>query len=143
KGTVISLDHPDVFTGSVLLAEALGTVDGDFVTGLLTQLSNATSQDQRPNESAIIKGAKPKDQFEAMLAAQMAAIHTATMTFTRRLANVETIEQRIVPNAHSTNWRGPSPCKWRHSSATAPAASRRSRFSTYRSMRAGRRSSAT
>jgi hypothetical protein len=59
----ISLDHPDVFTGSVLLAEALGTVDGDFVTGLLTQLSNATSQDQRPNESAInfllsvIKGA--------------------------------------------------------------------------------------
>src|SRR5262245_24911172 len=48
KGTAISLDHPDVFTGSVLLAEALGTVDGDFVTGLLTQLSNATSQDQRP-----------------------------------------------------------------------------------------------
>ena len=78
----IFLDHPDVFTGSVLLAEALGTVDGDFVTGLLTQLSNATSQDQRPNETAInfllsvIKGAKPKDQFEAMLAAQMAAIHT-------------------------------------------------------------------
>jgi hypothetical protein len=94
----ISLDHPDVFTGSVLLAEALGTVDGDFVTGLLTQLSNATSQDQRPNETAInfllsvIKGAKPKDQFEAMLAAQMAAVHT--MKFTRQLANVESIEQQ-------------------------------------------------
>jgi hypothetical protein len=29
-----------------------------------------------------------------MLAAQMAAIHTATMTFTRQLANVETIEQQ-------------------------------------------------
>jgi hypothetical protein len=100
KGTVISLDHPDVLIGTALLAEALGTVDGDFVKGLLTQLGNATSQDQRPNESAInfllsvIKGAKPKDQFEAMLAAQMAAIHTAFMTFTRRLANVETIEQR-------------------------------------------------
>jgi hypothetical protein len=70
------------------------------VKGLLTQLVNASSQEQRPNESAInfllsvIKGAKPKDQFEAMLAAQMAAIHTATMTFTRRLANVETIEQQ-------------------------------------------------
>jgi len=70
------------------------------VNGLLTQLGNASSQDQRPNESAInfllsvIKGAKPKDQFEAMLAAQMAAIHTATMTFTRQLANVETIAQQ-------------------------------------------------
>jgi hypothetical protein len=100
KATAISLDHPDELIGSVLLAEALGTVDGDFVKGLLTQLGNATSQDQRPNESAInfllsvIKGAKPKDQFEAMLAAQMAAIHTATMTFTRQLANVETIEQQ-------------------------------------------------
>jgi hypothetical protein len=100
KGTVISLDHPDVFIGSVLLAEALGTVDGDFVSGLLTQLGNATSQDQRPDESAInfllsvIKGAKPKDQFEAMLAAQMAAIHTATMTFARRLAHVETIQHQ-------------------------------------------------
>ena len=70
------------------------------MNGLLTQLGNASSQDQRPNESAInfllsvIKGAKPKDQFEAMLAAQMAAIHTATMTFTRQLANVETIAQQ-------------------------------------------------
>jgi len=100
KGTAISLDHPDELIGPALLTEAIGTVDGDFVTGLLTQLGNATSQDRRPDESAInfllsvIKGAKPKDQFEAMLAAQMAAIHTATMTFTRRLANVETIQQQ-------------------------------------------------
>src|SRR6516162_8252037 len=100
KAKAISLDHPDELIGSVLLAEALGTVDCDFVIGLLTQLGNATSQDQRPNESAInfllsvIKGAKPKDQFEAMLAAQMAAIHTATMRFTRQLANVETIEEQ-------------------------------------------------
>ena len=100
KATAIRLDNPDDLIGTALLTEAIGTVDGDFVIGLLTQLGNATSQDQRPNESAInfllsvIKGAKPKDQFEAMLAAQMAAIHTATMTFTRRLANVETIQQQ-------------------------------------------------
>jgi hypothetical protein len=43
---------------------------------------------------SVIKGGKPKDQFEAMLAAQMAAIHTATMTFARRLAHVETIAQQ-------------------------------------------------
>ena len=53
KAKAISLDHPDELIGSVLLAEALGTVDGDFVIGLLTQLGNATSQDQRPDESAI------------------------------------------------------------------------------------------
>jgi hypothetical protein len=98
KGTAISLDHPDALIGPVLLTEALGTVDSDFVTGLLTQLSKASSQDQRPDESSInfllsvIKGAKPKDQFEAM--SQMAAIHTATMTFTRKLADVETIAQQ-------------------------------------------------
>ena len=68
--------------------------------GLLTQLGNASSHNQRPDENAInfllsvIKGAKPKDQFEVMLAAQMAAIHTATMTFARRIANVETIEHQ-------------------------------------------------
>jgi hypothetical protein len=100
KATAISLDHPDGLIGYALLTEVLGTVDIDFVNGLLTQLGKASSQDQRPDESAInfllsvIKGAKPKDQFEAMLAAQMAAIHTATMTFARRLANVETIQQQ-------------------------------------------------
>ena len=100
KATAISLDHPDELVGHALLTQALGTVDSDFVIGLLTQLGSATSQDQRPNESAInfllsvIKGAKPKDQFEVMLAAQMAVVHTATMTFTRRLANVETIQQQ-------------------------------------------------
>ena len=43
---------------------------------------------------SVVTGIKPKDQLEAMLAAQMAVIHTATMTFTRRLAHVETIEQQ-------------------------------------------------
>jgi hypothetical protein len=40
------------------------------------------------------KAAKPKDQFEAMLSAQIAAVHAATMTFARRLAHVETIPQQ-------------------------------------------------
>ena len=37
---------------------------------------------------------KPKDQLEAMLAAQMVAIHMATMTFARRLAHVDTVQQQ-------------------------------------------------
>ena len=100
KGTAISLDHPDELIGPALLTEALGTVDSDFLNGLLTQLINAGWRGRQADESAInfllsvVKGAKPKDQFEVMLAAQIAAIHTATMRFTRRLANVETIEQQ-------------------------------------------------
>ena len=32
---------------------------------------------------AVVKGLEPRDQMEAMLAAQMAAVHVATMTFAR------------------------------------------------------------
>jgi hypothetical protein len=42
----------------------------------------------------VVKGIEPKDQVEAMLAAQMAAVHLTTMTFARRLANVENIPQQ-------------------------------------------------
>jgi hypothetical protein len=43
---------------------------------------------------SIVKGIEPRDQVEAMLAAQMAATHNATMTFARRLNHVETIPQQ-------------------------------------------------
>jgi hypothetical protein len=43
---------------------------------------------------SVVKGLKPKDQLQTMLAAQIAAIHMATMTFARRLAQVETIPQQ-------------------------------------------------
>jgi hypothetical protein len=43
---------------------------------------------------SLVKGVGPKDQVEAMLAAQMAAVHNATMTFARRLAHVENIQQQ-------------------------------------------------
>ena len=41
-----------------------------------------------------MKGDMAKDQVEAMLAAQMAAVHNATMTFARRLAHVDNIPQQ-------------------------------------------------
>jgi hypothetical protein len=43
---------------------------------------------------AAVKGIEPRDQVEAMLAAQMAAVHQAMMTFARRLAHVEIIQQQ-------------------------------------------------
>ena len=44
--------------------------------------------------SAVVKGIEPRDQIEAMLGAQMAAVHMASMTFARRLAHVENIPQQ-------------------------------------------------
>src|SRR5277367_5060611 len=43
---------------------------------------------------SIVKGIKPRDQIEAMLAAQMAAVHVASITFARRLAHVDNIPQQ-------------------------------------------------
>jgi hypothetical protein len=80
--------------------DALGTRDQDFLNGLLTQLATAGSQGQKVDASglnfmlAVVKGVAPNDQVEAMLAAQMAAVHMATMTFARRLAHVENIPQQ-------------------------------------------------
>jgi len=93
-------DHPDEATGSFLLMEALGTTDLDFFNALLSQLGNAGSKGSEIDEQginfmlSIIKGIKPRDQIEAMLAAQMAAVHNATMTFARRLSHVENIPQQ-------------------------------------------------
>jgi hypothetical protein len=96
----ISPDHPEPALGQVLLMEALGTRDGDFLDGLLSQLANAGTQGPKVDERvlnfmlSVVKGVKPTDEVEAMLAAQMAAVHMAIMTFARRLAHVESIPQQ-------------------------------------------------
>jgi hypothetical protein len=43
---------------------------------------------------SVVKGIEPRDQVEAMLAAQMAAVHNATMTFARHLAHVDNLAQQ-------------------------------------------------
>jgi hypothetical protein len=43
---------------------------------------------------SVVKGIQPKDQLETMLAAQMAAVHSLTMTYARRLANAEALPQQ-------------------------------------------------
>jgi hypothetical protein len=87
--TVLSYDHPDSCTGQVLLMEAIGTADYDFYAGLIQQLGNSSSRGGKVDEGllnfmlSVVKGIKPRDQIEIMLAAQMAAIHEAIMTFTK------------------------------------------------------------
>jgi hypothetical protein len=65
----------------------------------VSQLANANRRGQDIDERglnfmlSVIKGIEPRDQLEAMLAAQMAVVHVATMTFARRLAHEEEIGQ--------------------------------------------------
>jgi hypothetical protein len=93
-------DHPDPAFGHLLLLTALGSTQIDFGLGLLTQLANAASKGRTVDEQqlnfmlAMVTGIEPRDQLEAMLAAQMAAVHNATMTFARRLNHVDNIEQQ-------------------------------------------------
>ncbi len=96
----VSVNHPDPGTGYLLLMRTLGTTESDFAYGLLDQLAGASTRDGEANADslnfmlAVVKSIAPRDEIEAMLAAQMGAVHSATMTFTRRLANVETIQQQ-------------------------------------------------
>ena len=96
----MEIDHPDTGTGWAILANALGTSDVIFAISILNQLGNAVSVGKEDDPAAVnfalsvIAGVKPKDELETMLAAQMAVVHTAVMTFSRRLAHVENIAQQ-------------------------------------------------
>jgi hypothetical protein len=100
EGVRVEPDHPDNTTGSRLLMSALGTTSPAFYEGLVRQLVNASGKGQEPDEGAVnfslsvIKSIQPQDEIEAMLAAQMAAVHLASMAFARRLAHVDTIPQQ-------------------------------------------------
>jgi len=90
----IGFDHPDQLVGRALVMDALASADEDFLNGIMYQLANASAQGQNIDERglnfmlSVIKGIEPRDQLEAMLGAQMAAVHVATMTFARDLAPV-------------------------------------------------------
>jgi len=95
--TEMSLDHPNQSVAFRILMQALGTEDVDFVNELLIQLGYAHSRRDEAGINfllSVIKGAKPKDQLEAMLAAQMAVTHSLFMRFAQRLNHVENISQQ-------------------------------------------------
>jgi hypothetical protein len=95
----IEPDHPDLETGLALLTEAFGTHNMAFTGGLIGQIASTASKGQELNEKdlnfmlSMVKGVEPRDQIEAMLAAQMAAVHNATMTYAQRLKVADTIMQ--------------------------------------------------
>jgi hypothetical protein len=92
-------DHPIDGIGSALLMEAIGTTDQNFLNQFLLQLANVGSEGPKLDEAginfllAVVKGIAPRDQIEAMLAAQMGAVHLATMRFARRLATADFLQE--------------------------------------------------
>jgi hypothetical protein len=80
--------------------EAFGSKSPEFINGLASQIINVATKGSKVDETAstflasLVSGVGPKDQTEAMLAAQMAAVHNATMTFARRLNHVDNLPQQ-------------------------------------------------
>ena len=80
-----------------MISDAIGTGDMTFTYGLLLDASgiatkmDGTSDMERVNYAlSIVKGIKPRNQVEAMLAMQMAAIHMATMRAAANLSAAKT-----------------------------------------------------
>ena len=98
--TAISVDHPDALVGQMILNQSLGTTSNDFSESILRQLAGAGSKGSQVDEHetnfllSIVAGGEPKDQFEAMLFAQMAVTHELAMEFARRLNLAETPQER-------------------------------------------------
>lgn len=69
----------------------------DFLTVLARQLGDISVQGEKIDKAelgfmvSVVKGIEPRDHLEFMLAAQMAAIHVATMASARRLGSAVTI----------------------------------------------------
>jgi len=79
--------------------QAFGSSDPNFIVGIANQLFEAgqslsvTSHDGSAFTASIVAGVQPRDPVEAMLAAQMAAIHNATMKLANRINRTDTIPQ--------------------------------------------------
>ena len=97
---VVMPDHPNKAIGCALLLQAIGTTDADFLNGFLYQLADAASRGSKSDEQrinfmlSVVESIKPRDHIEAMLAAQMAAVHMATMAVAGQLTNAENIAQQ-------------------------------------------------
>jgi hypothetical protein len=76
----VAMDQSEVDEARMLLANALGSSDPCFAQGLVMQLIAACKQDGKVSDCdvnfllSIVKGVEPRDQLEAMLAAQMAVV---------------------------------------------------------------------
>jgi hypothetical protein len=93
----IRVEHESERVGLTLLMEAMATNERDFAGGLMTHMARASvkpgsaSADELNFMLSVIKAIEPKDEIETLLAAQMAAIHSAVLTQAGRLANATVV----------------------------------------------------
>ena len=86
--------------GTFKLMDMLATGDVAFGLGVLSQVANIASLGSEVVGSeldfalAVVKAVDPKDELEALLATQMAAVHINVMAMGRRLRNADGIEAR-------------------------------------------------
>jgi hypothetical protein len=80
----ISVDRPEPAVGHTLLADALATGDYEFAGGLLAQLTDSSRSGKIATKQelnfmlSVVRGINPRDETEALLAAQMAALSPAS-----------------------------------------------------------------
>lgn len=95
----VAIDHENPTLGGLLLTAALGGVSTAFVAPFLGQLMNAISSGRALDASTLnyalelVKGVEPRNELEAMLAAQMTATHFAAMKQLERLSEAQNAEQ--------------------------------------------------
>lgn len=75
----VKIEHSDKEVAEALVANAMGTTNAEFYQGLLKQIGTTGGVESSFILSCVV-GIRPRDEVEAMLAAQMGAIHQATMT---------------------------------------------------------------
>lgn len=98
-GTVIETTHPDPTVGGQTLMAQLGTSSPDFLNHLIKQTVAGYSGNKVPSTEEVnflvgaLRGIEPRDEVEAMLAAQMVAIHNATMRAAENFSRVESLMQ--------------------------------------------------
>lgn len=99
-GKSIVPNHPDAFVARGLLMEAVGTGSAEFFDALIYQLASSSAMNGQINSTdlnfmlAVIKGVGSNDQLVTMLAAQMTAVHLATMRYAQLLAHAESLPQQ-------------------------------------------------
>jgi hypothetical protein len=91
------------YLGSIL-TEALGSQDPDFIWGLVSQLSQASTRFNYGEGLnfmlSVIKNIHPRDSIEAMLGAQMAAVHMSMMNYVDEFARLgHTPQQEMAERA--------------------------------------------
>lgn len=96
----ISPDHPEANAWIYGLQRAFGTREMNFAETQMGLLANAITASGEVKEGevnsalAAMHGIQPRDEIESMLAAQMIAVHRASMTMARRLLSADTIDRQ-------------------------------------------------